>query len=142
MTNYLSLFEEQQEIIFDLGNLINDIYTAPFNVTLTSTFFTASDSITPADTILPISARKGSQDMPSVFTVPPDSASNNLRLPRNTKKAVVTIAATGQSEEEVSLHVQPPYQRRLTFAVLVEQRATVDDQHISRLRTLRILSLA
>lgn len=104
MTNFLSLFQEDQKIIFDLGNLVNDIYTAPFNVTITSAFFTADDSITPADLILPVSARESSANMSSVFTVPSDTASNNLTLPRNVKKAVFTIAATGQSEEEVRIH--------------------------------------
>ncbi|KAF2769598.1 hypothetical protein EJ03DRAFT_271909 [Teratosphaeria nubilosa] len=100
MTNYLPLFKQDQKIIFDLGNLINDIYTGTFNVTLTSAFFTADDSITPADLILPVSGRQSSSNQGSVFSVPTDNASNDLTLPRNVKKAVFTIAATGQSEEE------------------------------------------
>lgn len=100
MTPYLSLFQEEQKVIFDLGNLINDIYTAPFNVTLTATYLTATDSIVPADLIIPVSARKASQDQPSVFTVPSNVATNSFTVPRNVKKAVFTIAATGQSEEE------------------------------------------
>lgn len=100
MTAYLSLFEKKQKIIFDLGNLINDIYTAPFNVTITASYFTANDSIVPADVIFPVSAHKGAQNKPSVFTVPPETASSVLTLPQNVKKAVFTIAATGQSEEE------------------------------------------
>lgn len=102
MTSYLALFQETQTVIFDLGNLINNIYTAPFNVTLTASYFTASDSISPADLILPVSALKGSQNAASVFTVPPNTASNSLTIPRNVRKAVFTLAATGQSEEEVS----------------------------------------
>lgn len=101
MTTYHSLFEHEQKMIFDLGNIVNNIYTAPLNVTLTAAYFTAADSVEPADLILPVSARKASQGMPSVFTVPPDTASNSLTLPRNIKKAVFTISATGQSEEEV-----------------------------------------
>ncbi|KAK5163748.1 uncharacterized protein LTR77_010421 [Saxophila tyrrhenica] len=100
MTSYLSLFKKEQEIIFDLGNLINNVYTAPFNVTLTASYFTASDSIVPADVILPVSAGLGPRGKPSVFTVPPNTASSVLTLPQNVKKAVFTIAATGQSEEE------------------------------------------
>ena len=49
MTNYLPLFEKEQKIIFDLGNLINNIYTAAYNVTLTASYFTAGDSVTPAE---------------------------------------------------------------------------------------------
>lgn len=101
MTHYLALFSHEQNIIFDLGNLINDVYTAPFNATLTASYFTAEDSIQPADLILPVSARKGAKGQPSVFTVPPATASNTLRFPPNVRKAIFTIAATGQNEEEV-----------------------------------------
>jgi hypothetical protein len=101
MTNYISLLKTKQKIIFDLGNLVNEIYTAPFNVTLSASYFTATDSISPADLILPLSARKGAEGQPSVFTVPPDTAFNALLFPRNAEKAIFTIAATGQSEEEV-----------------------------------------
>ena len=101
MTSFLSLFRHDQKVIFDLGNLINDIYTAPFNVILTASFFTVDSSIVPADLIVPVSKHKSTQGQPSAFTVPPEVASNNLNLPRNIEKAVFTIAATGQSEEEV-----------------------------------------
>ncbi|KAK5127571.1 hypothetical protein LTR85_006911 [Meristemomyces frigidus] len=100
MTSYLSLFEQDQKIIFDLGNLITDVYTGDYNVTLTAAYFTADDSISPADLILPVSKRLSSQNMPSVFTIPGDTASNVVTLPQNVKKAVFTIAATGQSAEE------------------------------------------
>lgn len=102
MTNFLSLFKEDQTIIFDLGNLVNDVYTGAFNVTLTSAFFTAADSITPADLILPVSSRQSSVGMASAFSVPADTASNSLTFPQNVKKAVFTIAATGQQSEEVT----------------------------------------
>ena len=108
MTSFLSLLKDDQKIIFDLGNLINDIYTAAFNVTLTAAFFTADDSITPADLILPVSARLSAQNAPSVFTVPDQVASNNLTLPRNVEKAVFTMAATGQIDEEVRPHSRKP----------------------------------
>ena len=107
MTAFLSLFKEKQTIIFDLGNLINHVYTAAFNVTLTASYFLADDSIAPADIILSISdASAAAQNLASVFTVPPQVASNDLTLPRNTKKAVFTIAATGQDEEEVRHRIQ------------------------------------
>jgi hypothetical protein len=101
MTSFLSLFKEDQKIIFDLGNLITNVYTGTFNVTLTAVFFTADDTIEPADLILTVSARLSSTNQPSVFTVPPDTASNDLTFPRNVKRAVFSVAATGQSEEEV-----------------------------------------
>lgn len=101
MTPYSTLFQHSQKIIFDLGNIVDSTYTAAFNVTLTATYFNATDSIDPADVILPISSRQSSINAASVFTVPSDIASNNLTLPRNTLRAVFTVAATGQSDEEV-----------------------------------------
>lgn len=101
MTSYLSLLKTDQKIIFDLGNLIDSTYTAAFNVTVTAAYFEAEDSVSPADVILPISSRQSSNNAPSVFTVPSDIASNSLSLPRNIQKAVFTVAATGQSQEEV-----------------------------------------
>ena len=100
VTNYLTLFQQQQKIIFDLGNLINNVYTAPYNTTLIASFFTAEDSITPADLILPVSARQSASNAPSVFTFPTDNATNTLTLPQNIRQAKFTIAACGQAEEE------------------------------------------
>lgn len=100
MTNYLALFKEPQKIIFDLGNLINDIYTAPFNTTLTATFFKEDESTEPADVIIPISARQSSANAPSAFSIPGVSAANTVTLPRNARKASFTLAGCGQSAEE------------------------------------------
>jgi hypothetical protein len=102
MTNYLSLFKEDQKLIFDLGNLIDDVYTGAFNVTLTATFFTAKNTAKPADLILPVSKDEAAEDMASVFDLSKDQALSSLTIPRNTKKAVFTVSATGQSNEEVS----------------------------------------
>ncbi|KAF2220197.1 peptide N-acetyl-beta-D-glucosaminyl asparaginase amidase A-domain-containing protein [Elsinoe ampelina] len=97
---FLSLFKEPQTIIFDLGNIINDIYTGPFNVTLTADYYNVNEegSEPAADLILPIS--KGSSNTSSVFNFPPDNATSLITLPSNVTKAVVSIAATGQSREE------------------------------------------
>ncbi|KAI9664537.1 MAG: hypothetical protein M1821_005983 [Bathelium mastoideum] len=100
VTNFLTLFQQQQKIIFDLGNLINNIYTAPYNATLTASFFSADDSIVPADLIIPVSARQSASNAPSVFTFPTDNATNTLTLPQNIRRAVFTIAACGQADEE------------------------------------------
>lgn len=102
MTSYLSLFKESQTIIFDLGNLITDVLDGTYNVTLTAAYFTATDSITPADLILPVSKQQGAAGQPSSWSVPGDIASSEVSLPRNVKKAVFTVAATGQATEEVT----------------------------------------
>ncbi|KAF2210402.1 hypothetical protein CERZMDRAFT_45215 [Cercospora zeae-maydis SCOH1-5] len=100
MTSFLPLFQTQQKIIFDLGNLVNDIYTAPFNVTLTASFFTVENGHKPADLIIPVSKRQGAAGQASFFQYPHDKAANSITLPRNVRKAVFTIAATGQAQEE------------------------------------------
>lgn len=41
---FLSLWRRQQKVIFDLGNLVDERYTAAFNATLTATFFTPAGS--------------------------------------------------------------------------------------------------
>jgi len=94
-----------------LGDLIHDIDTAACNVTLTAAFFPAEDSIATADLILPVSARQSAEEM-NIITVPPDTASNHLIFPRNDKKAVSTVAATGQSDEEAILSRRGPMDRQ------------------------------
>ena len=109
MTQYLSLFRTEQKIIFDLGNLINNVYTGSFNVTFSASYFTSSDATTaPADIILPISAHRASNNMPSVYQLPSDVASNQITLPQNLRRAVCTVAATGQADEEVRLRKALP----------------------------------
>ena len=100
MQQFDALWQTEQTIIFDLGNLINEMYTGIYNTTLTATFFTVPDSPATADTILPISARKSASNMPSVFQVPGDNASVAYTLPGNVNRAVVSLSACGQSTEE------------------------------------------
>lgn len=100
MTEYLSLWESPQKIIFDLGNIIDSTYTGFFNTTLTATFFSSEDTIEPADLILPISARKGAASQSSMFVLPADVAANNITLPRNVNRAVFSVSACGQATEE------------------------------------------
>lgn len=104
MTEYLSLWKEPQKLIFDLGNLITDVYTGDYNTTLTVTFFndTSVDVATapPADLIIPISARQSASDGVSQFTLPADNATNTISFPQNVKRAVFSVSANGQSSEE------------------------------------------
>lgn len=99
VSGYLALLKTPQKVIFDLGNIVDDTYTGSWNTTLTATFFVAED-VDPADTIIPISARRSSENSPSGFVVPESKALNSLTLPRNTKKAVFSISACGQATEE------------------------------------------
>jgi hypothetical protein len=97
---YLSLFWQPQKVIFDLGNLINEKYTAPFDVKLTVSFFLTSAPAPAADAIIPISARKSAVNQASTFTIPGDRAANAIKFPRNVRRAIATLAATGQGSEE------------------------------------------
>ena len=100
MDQYNSLWNSEQKIIFDLGNLIDNTYTGSFNTTLTATFFTVPGSRPTADVILPISSRQSSSNMPSAFSVPSQNASVAYTLPQNVQRAVVSLLACGQSAEE------------------------------------------
>ncbi|KAG6135319.1 hypothetical protein E4U28_005461 [Claviceps purpurea] len=108
MTHYLALWKHPQTLIFDLGNLINDKYTGSFNATLTATYFRLESKQTenhaahtiPADQILPISAGRGTSHAASAWVYPDEEAHTYISLPRNVKRAVVSLAATGQADEE------------------------------------------
>ena len=102
MTAFLPILRDQQKLIFDLGNLVNKKYTASFHVVLTASYFTIDTTIPVADLIFPLSAQKTGEDEASIFTFPEEAAVQDIVLPRNMKKAIFTIAATGQYEEEVS----------------------------------------
>lgn len=104
MTSYLSLWKGQQKLIFDLGNTVNDQYTGAFNATLTATFFSIKptdevDEQGPASQIMAISAKRGSDGKSSAFNYPGD-ASVSLKVPQAAVRAIVSISATGQSDEE------------------------------------------
>jgi hypothetical protein len=100
MSAYLALFKKPQKIIFDLGNLIDDTYTGAWNTTLVATFFTASDTIKPADIIMPVSAQRSAANQSSAFVVPDTKAANTLQLPQPAERAIFSISACGQAAEE------------------------------------------
>ncbi|KAJ4342350.1 hypothetical protein N0V95_006945 [Ascochyta clinopodiicola] len=100
LSMYLNLWKSPQDIIFSLNNVYDSTYTGAFNTTLVATF--SHDSISPAhaDLVLPISPELGSTGAPSIFTLPGDNATIEHILPLNVTHASVSIAATGQSNEE------------------------------------------
>jgi hypothetical protein len=102
-TPYLSLWRQPQTLIFDLGNLVNDVYTAPFNATMTLTFFGSNqqdNTLPPADVILPISAQKSRTHEPSAFKVPDNRAISSITFPKHISRAIVSLSACGQMSEE------------------------------------------
>ncbi|CAD6587902.1 MAG: hypothetical protein ASARMPREDX12_003044 [Alectoria sarmentosa] len=100
MEEYNALWEKDQKVIFDLGNIVNEVYTGPYYTTLTATFFTIPDSRPTADIILPISAKQSAENMGSAFSVPGQNASVSYTLPQNTERAVISLSACGQATEE------------------------------------------
>lgn len=103
MSTYLNLFKDDQPLIFDLPNIIDaaDGINATYNVTLTAFYYktdTTDTGFPPADEIFAISA--GLTNATSTWELPADDASRLITLPRNTRRAIVSIAATGQSSEE------------------------------------------
>jgi len=100
MQTYNALWKEPQTIIYDEGNLVDSTYTGLFNTTLTATFFTVPESPATADVILPITARNGAAGKSSVFRLPDQNATVAYTLPQNVNRAVVSLSATGQINEE------------------------------------------
>ncbi|KAI5794534.1 peptide-N4-(N-acetyl-beta-D-glucosaminyl) asparaginase amidase N [Pyronema domesticum] len=102
MTHLSSLLRQPQKIIFDLGNLLNEIYTGSFTATLTATYYSPHQftPLNPAAEILPISAEKSSEKQPSHFHLPTDKAVTTPKLPPNTIRAVVALHASGNADEE------------------------------------------
>ncbi|KAK8117160.1 asparagine amidase a [Apiospora kogelbergensis] len=106
MTPFLSLWKKPQTIIFDLENIVDATYTGLLNTTLTATFFKANGSggsggYPPADQIIPITQRLGSQGKPSQFTTPESNATATVSdFPRNANRAVFSVDVKGQGAEE------------------------------------------
>lgn len=99
MSQYNSLWQQPQRLIFDLGNLITDVYTGSFNATLTAHLSYGKKTRT-ADYIFPISARKSASNSSSVFNVPSENTTVTYTIPAAASRAVVSISACGQSQEE------------------------------------------
>jgi hypothetical protein len=100
VSNYLVLWKQPQKIIFDLGNIIDQTYTGPFNTTLTATFFSEPVNVKPADVILPLSAKRSALGQSSAWNVPDTKAADTFIIPRNAKKAIFSLSACGQMDEE------------------------------------------
>lgn len=99
MSQYNSLWKQPQKLIFDLGNIVNNIYTGPFSVTLTA-YFSYEGNVQTADLILPISARNSASNSPSFFQLPSGNATVLYKIPATASRAIVSISACGQAEEE------------------------------------------
>lgn len=100
LSAYLALWKQPQTLIFELDNINDSTYTGQYNTTLTATFFTVEDAPIKADAILPISSLRGSDGKQSVFTIPSDNATVSYTVPKNVTRAMVSLSANGQINEE------------------------------------------
>ncbi|KAJ5550673.1 hypothetical protein N7461_005371, partial [Penicillium sp. DV-2018c] len=99
LSQYTALWRSPQKLIFDLGNIINDIYTGPFNATLTA-HFTQEQNVRTPDIILPVSAKRSASNSSSAFQFPADNTTVLYYIPAAASRAVASVSACGQSEEE------------------------------------------
>ncbi|KAH9901727.1 peptide N-acetyl-beta-D-glucosaminyl asparaginase amidase A-domain-containing protein [Xylariomycetidae sp. FL2044] len=114
-SHYAALWRRPQTLIFDLENIVNDVYTGLLNTTLTATFFlrgsNGNDNSTTtggddgwedsfADLIIPLTQRLS--PAPSQFVYPTTGTTTSLSssFPRNANRAVVTVDVKGQGTEE------------------------------------------
>ncbi len=100
LSAYLQLWKQPQTLIFELDNIYDSTYTGEYNTTMTATFFTVEDAPVKADAILPISSLSGGAGMQSIFTIPTDDATVAYSIPNNVTRAMVSISANGQINEE------------------------------------------
>lgn len=103
-TPFLALWKKPQQVTFDLANIVNDQYTGSYTTTLTATFLNDdlpadAAGATPADQIVGVSSHR-SNGVPQTWNYPSQKIESSITVPQNLKRAVFTVAATGQSQDE------------------------------------------
>lgn len=116
MTAYASLLRQEHKVIMQLDNIYNSVFTGNFNVTIAALFYQDAGAVEPADVILPISSLSSAGNKTSAFTYPDDGkASVSLRFPPNVERAVVSVFASGNGNEEF-WYTDIPAQYASTFS--------------------------
>jgi hypothetical protein len=100
MTTYDALLRSEQKVIMELDNLYDSVFTGNYNVTITALYYNDHETVTPADLILPISSQSSAENETSVFSLPDQNATVSFTFPRNIERAVVSILASGNGDEE------------------------------------------
>lgn len=126
VSRYYDLFRQEGEMIFDYPNVVNEVYTAPLNITLSLTVHQLKQDTAPAPPKVgaPINAVSGSdaqtkQTIPlaarsplvysisqrnktaaSHWAVPGDKALARFAIPVNAVQAVAEIYASGTADDE------------------------------------------
>lgn len=101
MTAYTPLLRQPQKVIMQLDNIYDSVFTGNFNVTITALYYNEDEkNVNPPDAILPISSLSSAENKTSVFSLPDGNASVSLTFPRNVQRAVVSVFASGNGQEE------------------------------------------
>lgn len=109
MNKYYDVFRTGRTLVFDLPNIVNDIYVSPLDYTLTFTAYVpASGQASPLPPlskqypiVLPLSKKSVSEN--SFFNIgeaSDDTGITSLTFPRNTRAALVEIYASGTAGDE------------------------------------------
>lgn len=106
ITPLVSVFSEPHKLIFDLGNRVDsDTCHAAFDVSMKLTVFHKSSygpNMISADAVIPISAKRSAKGMAGAFMYPDQAAEVLVKMPyQNVRSAMLTVAATGQADEEM-----------------------------------------
>ncbi|TVY12620.1 Peptide-N4-(N-acetyl-beta-glucosaminyl)asparagine amidase A [Lachnellula arida] len=100
VTIFDTLLRSEQKVIMSLDNLYDSVFTGAYNVTITALYYNDNQTLSPADLILPISTQSSGQDKASVISLPDGNATVSFTLPRNAERAVVSVLASGNGDEE------------------------------------------
>lgn len=101
MTAYTPLLRQPQKVIMQLDNIYDSVFTGNFNGTITALYYNEDEkNVNPPDAILPISSLSSAENKTSVFSLPDGNASVSLTFPRNVERAVVSVFASGNGQEE------------------------------------------
>lgn len=119
VTKYLALFKSPQDVVFDMGNTVNNEITGAYWTRLTiefyntdktkrdapnldqSVFESLESNTAPPDSVIPIRPADKPNNQAYSYTLPEESIDFNLpALPRNTTKVILDISASGNGDDE------------------------------------------
>jgi hypothetical protein len=114
MTVFDALLRSEQKVIMELDNIYDSVFTGAYNVTITALYYNDKITLSPADVIFPISTLSSSLNESSVISLPGGNSTITYTLPKNVKRAVVSIHASGNGAEEF-WYAGVPNQYQQTF---------------------------
>ena len=97
VTEYSEIFKSKQKVVVSLDNVVNDLYTGIFNITVTLDFYHGAKPPEAADKIIPLSK---CDDYYGWFTLPEESSSTPITLSQNVNRAEVVAYISPHSKDE------------------------------------------